>query len=110
MSSFFGNDLDYQRLMKAGRKLTVSQSAPLVRLALLADCATQQLSILLKALLGEAGLRAGIYEGAFDAIELESCAADSGLYRFSPDMVIVMNTSPALVRSYSRRGEAVMDF
>jgi FkbH-like protein len=96
-------DLDYQRLVKAGRRLKPRESAPDVRLAILADCATQQLAVLLKALLDEAGLRAEIYEGAFDAIELESRTADSELYEFEPDVVIVLNTAQALRAAYARQ-------
>jgi len=94
-------DLDYQRLLKAARRLDLPASAPRVRLALLADCAVQQLAQLLTGLLGRAGVRAEIYEGAFDAIELESCAAGSELYRFAPDAVIVLNSAQALRAAHS---------
>jgi FkbH-like protein len=90
------SELDYQRLLKAGRRLSLPDSAPRVRLALLADCAVQQLAALLTALLGRAGIRAEIYQAAFDAIELESRVADSPLYRFAPDVVVVLNTAQAL--------------
>jgi FkbH-like protein len=94
-------DLDYQRLLKASRRLSLPESAPCVRLALLADCAVQHLAQLLTALLGRAGVRAEIHEGAFDAIELETCAAGSELYRFAPDAVIVLNSAQALRAAHS---------
>lgn len=103
-------DLDYQRLVKAGRRLKPRESAPDVRLAILADCATQQLAILLRALLDEAGLRAEIYEGAFDAIELESRTVGSGLYAFASDVVIILNTAQALRAAYSRQTRGVEGF
>jgi FkbH-like protein len=102
--------LDYQRLVKAGRRLNLGESAAAVKLAILADCATQKLAILLKALLGEAGLRAEIYEGAFDAIELETCAPESGLYRFGPDAVIVLNSAQAFRSSHSRQAVDAVTF
>jgi len=77
---------------------------------LLADCATQQLANLIRALLGEVGLRAEIYEGAFDAIEMESCVSDSAMYRTRPDAVIVLNSAQALRASYSRQTAATTEF
>jgi FkbH-like protein len=100
---FTDTELDYQRLMKAGRRVKLGESAAVVKLALLADCATQQLATLLKALLAEAGLRAEIYEGGFDAIEIETRASDSGLYRFGPDVVVVLQCAQALRAAYSHQ-------
>lgn len=97
-------DLDYQRLLKAARRLSLPDAAPRVRLAVLADCAVQQLAQLLTALLGRAGVRAEIYEGPFDAIELESCAAGAELYRFVPDVVIVLNSAQALRAAHAGTG------
>ena len=96
-------DLDYQRLVKAARRLHLGESAAVVRLALLADCAVPQLAILVKGLLGRADLRAEIYEGAFDAIEIETRAPDSGLYRFGPDVVIILNSTQSLAAAYARQ-------
>jgi FkbH-like protein len=95
-------ELDYQRLVKAARRLQLGESAAIVKLAILADCAVPQLAILIKGLLGQADLRAEIYEGAFDAIEIETRAPDSGLYRFGPEAVIILNSTQALAASYSR--------
>jgi FkbH-like protein len=95
--------LDYQRLMRVAKRLSLRESAAVVRIGLLADCATQQLTMLLKALLGEAGLHAEIYEGAFDAIEIESSRPDSGLYRFGPEAVIIVNCAQALRAAHAAR-------
>jgi FkbH-like protein len=94
-------DLDYQRLIKAGRKPKVAESGALIKLALLADCATQQLALLLRGILSEAGFRAEIFEGAFDAIELETRAPDSELYRFGADAVIILQCAQALRAAHS---------
>ena len=95
-------DLDYQRLIKAGRKPKVAESAAVIKLALLADCATQQLALLLTGILSETGFRAEVYEGAFDAIELETRAPDSDLYRFGADAVIILQSAQALRAAFSR--------
>jgi FkbH-like protein len=110
VAAYPASDLDYQRLLKAGRRLSLPQSAPTIRIAILADCATQQLALLLRVLLGEAGLRAEVYEAPFAAIELESCAPDSGLYCFAPDAVIVLNCAQALRAAHARQGNEQADF
>jgi FkbH-like protein len=104
------DELDYQRLAKVARKLSLGSTAPVVRLAILADCSTQQLANLVRALLGEAGLRAEIYEGAFDAIELESRSPESALYRFAPQTIIIMNSVQALRAAHSRQPAPGVEF
>jgi FkbH-like protein len=110
MPRYGEDELDYRRLVKAARRLSLESTAPTVRLAILADCATQQLANLIKALLGEAGLRAEIYEGAFDAIELESHSPESALYRFAPQAIVVMNSAQALRAAYSRQAVPIGEF
>lgn len=95
--------LDYPSLVKAAKRLTYGTSAASLKVALLADCATQQLAVLLRVLLSYAGLRAEIYEGAFDAIELESCTTRSGLYQFGPDVVVIFNSAQALRAAHARQ-------
>lgn len=103
MPIYTDTDLDYQRLVKAARRLQLGESTAVAKLAILADCAVPQLAILIKGLLGQADLRAEIYEGAFDAIEIETRAPDSELYRFGPDAVIIVNSTQALAATYSRQ-------
>ena len=100
LSTHMGVELDYQRIVRAAKKLKLGDSAPLMRLAILGDCSTQQLTVLVKGLLGEAGLRAEIYEGGFDAIELECCDPASALYRFEPDAIIILNSAQTLRMAY----------
>ena len=109
MRLYTDDDLDYRRLMKAGRRMASGGSAP-IKLAILADCAVQQLAILIRALLGEAGLAAQIYEGPFDAIDAESRAADSALYRWTPDAVIIVNSAQALRAMHSRQAVPSAEF
>jgi FkbH-like protein len=96
--------------MRSARRIGLAESAPVVKLALLADCATQQLALLLKALLAAAGLRAEIYEGAFNAIEIECSDPSSGLYRFSPDAVIILNSAQALRAAHAGRRDQAAGF
>jgi FkbH-like protein len=110
MSPHSTDELDYRRLVKAARSQNLDPSSASIKIAILADCATQQLAVLIKALLGETGIRAAIYEGAFDSIELESCMGDSALYRFAPEAVIIMNCVQALQALHSRQTGAGAGF
>ncbi|HLW25241.1 MAG TPA: HAD-IIIC family phosphatase [Steroidobacteraceae bacterium] len=97
-------DLDYRRLVRAGKKLALEPGAPSVRLALLSDAATQQFVPVLKALFAEHGVAAECYEGAFDALELEVLDAGSGLHAFQPDVVVLLCATQALRARYYARG------
>jgi FkbH-like protein len=97
------NDLDYFALVKESRTLDVSAAKETLRVALLSDAATQQLVPLLKVLFAARGVRLEVYEGPFDAIELEVYAPGSGLYAFAPDVVVVLNAVQALKTRYYKR-------
>jgi FkbH-like protein len=103
-------DLDYNKLLRANRKLQPGSGKPVLRLAILSDAATQQFVPVLGALLDQAGFSASFYEGAFDAIELEAYDPGSGLYAFQPDAVIILNSIQALRSSYMRRGSGAAEF
>jgi FkbH-like protein len=90
------NDLDYRALMQASRHLDPTGTTREIRIALLADAASQPLVPLLRALFHEQGVDAKIYEGPFDAIELETCNVKSGLYRFAPHVIVILNAVQAL--------------
>ena len=81
-----------------------------LRVALLADAATQQLASLLKVLFSKQGIRANIYEGPFDAIELQAYDANSELYSFKPDVVVILNAVQALRSRYYCRGSSGDEF
>src|SRR5438445_6897175 len=72
--------LDYLALLQASRRLDSAQTTQKVRVGLLADAATQRLVSLLRSLFHEHGVDVEIYEGPFDAIEIEVYNANSGLY------------------------------
>ncbi|MCU1257589.1 MAG: family phosphatase [Bryobacterales bacterium] len=99
-------DLDYSRLARAGRKLVTKGSNQNARIAILSDAATQQFVPLLKALFHDNGVNAEIYEGAFDAIEMETFDRSSGLYQFQPGVVVLANCAQALRSRYYQHGGA----
>jgi FkbH-like protein len=103
-------DLDYNTLVRASRRLKPSAEKPSLRLAILSDAATQQFVPILCAILDRYGLSAGIYEGAFDAIELEVYDPASKLYLFDPDAVIILNASQALRASFMKRKASASEF
>ncbi len=72
---------------------------------MLADCATQQLQLLLRALFHRKGIHVEIYDGAFAAIELEVRNPASALYEFQPDIVLVLHSVQTLRDNFYRRGD-----
>lgn len=99
-------DLDYRRLVRASKKVDISQHKNQLKVALLSDAATQQFVPVLKTLFHENGVSAQFYEGAFDAIELEVINPASGLYSFKPDVVMLLNATQALRSRYYEHGIA----
>ena len=99
-------DLDYHRLINASKSLPAISGQPAVRIAILSDAAIQQFVPLLKALFAENGYAAEVFEGAFDAVELEAIDPGSALYRFRPDVVVIAECSQALRSRYYRDGGA----
>src|ERR1700757_2251858 len=83
---------------------------PLFRVALLSDAATQQFIPLLKTILNRNGFSAKIYEGAFDAIEIEAYSPSSGLYSFDPDAIVILNATQALRAAFATRNCSAADF
>lgn len=96
--------LDYFQLLAESRRPTQSDCKRL-RIALLADCATQQLAQLLRALFSHRKMAAEIYEGPFAAIELEVRNPYSGLYEFQPDAVVILNSVQHLRDTFYERAE-----
>ncbi|MDR3671208.1 MAG: HAD-IIIC family phosphatase [Holophaga sp.] len=81
--------LNYFKLVKQAR--TPAPGGRPLRIALLSDASTQHLVPLLKVLFADNGVDAAIYEGGYDAIQMEAYNPDSGLYRFRPDLVFLIN-------------------
>lgn len=105
-------DLDYFKLLKESREVPASErpGSKKIRLAVLGDCATQHLTVLLRVLFSRHGLDADIYEGAFDGAEGEARNPQSGLYSHDPEVVVVLSTVQALRDKFYQRGGSAPDF
>ncbi len=97
--------LDYFKLLKEIKNITLEKCSQKVRLAILADCATQQFSTILKVLFFKNDIYAEIYEGDFDSIELEVFSPTSNLYTFDPDVIIIFNSTQKLKQMYYNMGD-----
>ena len=98
--------LDYNRLVRASKRLSTHGTRQSIRLAILSDAASQQFVPLLRTLFSESGVAAEVYEGAFDAIDLEALNPGSGLYAFRPDAIILANCTQALRSRYYQHAQA----
>ena len=93
-------DLSYRRLAKKGRLLEKERVEPQHRIAILSDAASQQFVPVLRALFQENGINVEIFEGSFDAIELEVFDPESRLYRCRPETIILALCTQALRSRY----------
>jgi FkbH-like protein len=89
------SSLDYLSLLKAP-DTNAPENAKTVRVAILADCAIQQLTALIKSLGSRNGLSVEAYEGNYDSVDLEILNSDSPLYAFDPQFLIVLMSSEKL--------------
>jgi FkbH-like protein len=97
------NVMDYASLVRASKRLDPGSTSQKIRIALLSDAATQQFVPLLRTLFHRQGIDVAIYEGAFDAIQLEAYGSSSGLYQFDPEIVVVLNCIQALRAGFAKR-------
>jgi FkbH-like protein len=98
-------DLDYGRLVRAGRKLSINPGHARKRIALVGDAATQFFVPLLRALFHDNGVTVEVFEGNYDAIDLEVLNPQSDLYKFQPDIILVLNCTQTLrAKYYARAG------
>jgi HAD superfamily phosphatase (TIGR01681 family) len=88
--------LDYSSLMKEAGSLTLPPEAKTVKVAILADCAVQQLTTLLKTLAARNGVALDVFEGGYDSIDLEILNPESSLYAFEPQYLIVLMSGEKL--------------
>jgi len=97
------SNLGYAALLAESRRLDATgRGKSKIKVALLSDAATQRLAPILRTLFARQGVDAEIYEGPFDAIELEVYDRDSGLYKFQPQVVVVLNCVQALRAAFLR--------
>ena len=80
----------YLRMLKRGRELRENQAhLPELRMALLADHATQQLTFVLKAAIAAYGYFPFVYEAEYGTAAAEAYDADSGMYKARPEVVFL---------------------
>ena len=88
--------LDYFALSKEAKGLKISSAAKVIRIALLADCATQHLATIMRAIAARNGVQAELYEGNYDGVDLEILDPNSALYAFAPQYVVILLSSEKL--------------
>ena len=88
--------LDYFALSKEAKALKISGAAKVIRIALLADCATQHLATIMRAIAARNNVQAEVYEGNYDGVDLEILDPNSALYAFTPQYVVILLSSEKL--------------
>jgi FkbH-like protein len=82
-----------------------------VRLAVLGDSATQFLALAVKGYGVEKSLNLEVFEAEFDQIDRQILDCSSELYAFSPDFVLIFQSSHKLLQKYNKTApEARGDF
>ena len=77
-----------------------------LKVALLGDSATQLINQAIRGTGYEAGLDLEMWEADFDQIEHQVLTADSDLYAFAPDVVIIFFSTRKLLHQYDAKDEA----
>ena len=87
---------DYFELSKEAKALKTSGTAKVIRIALLADCATQHLATIMRAVAARNNVQAEVYEGNYDGVDLEILDSASALYELNPQYVVILLSSEKL--------------
>ena len=86
--------MDFNSLMKLGRKLAKKgfpdEGGRKLKIAVLGSISIQHFVMFLRANLYQQGICGDIYEGEYNAINMEVFDAASGLYEFAPDYVLLL--------------------
>lgn len=88
--------LDYLGMLKEAKNIDGLSLSKVIRVAMLGDFATQQLSPLLKAYAARKGVRLELYEADYDSIDLEIFDPNSKLYEFNPQYVFILHAAQKL--------------
>jgi FkbH-like protein len=91
--------LDYFKLVKEHKRLDTTGLKKL-KVAVLAEFASQKYCQVLRVLFAKSGIDAVLYEAEYDTIELEALNEGSGLYAFGPDVVLIAPSTNALRYKY----------
>jgi FkbH-like protein len=95
-------DLNYSDLVRASKHLHPAPRQKL-RMALVGDVSTQHLVPVLRTLFHQRDIDCSLYEGPFDAVELEAYDPQSALYQFAPDVIVILNSVQALRTRFGQR-------
>lgn len=95
----------YSDFLRRHRRLDPEKCPQRLRVAILSDSAVQPLVPVLEVAMAERGVWPQVYEGGYDAIEIEALDAHSGLYAFQPEAVILLSSTNALRRRYYRSAD-----
>jgi|SRR5579863_5132827 FkbH-like protein len=95
--------VDYADLLKASKRLDPTATSQQIKIAVLSDAATQRFVPILRTLFHRLGIDALFYEAPFDGIQLEVVNPCSQLYRFGPDLIVLLNSVQALRAKFARR-------
>jgi predicted enzyme involved in methoxymalonyl-ACP biosynthesis len=104
--------LDYLSLLKESRNVSLTEHSKRIRVAILADCATQHLIPILGALAARNDVIIDTYQGDYNGVELEILNQDSSLYLFDPQFVIILNSTEKLktgLYNYGDRNSFAME-
>src|ERR1041384_5776215 len=93
-------ELDYFTLVSEARTLDATACPRTLRVAVLADFATQQLVPLIKVLCARSGFRIEVYEAGYDSIDTEILNPRSGLYQFDPQFIAILNAAEHLKKRF----------
>ncbi|GLQ48015.1 hypothetical protein GCM10007862_30660 [Dyella lipolytica] len=93
---------NYFKLMKEVKRLgdLKAKIDRKVKLAFLADCATQHLTMLAQVIGANRGLDIEVYEAGYDTIELEAFNPSSALYAFNPDFIVILKSAEKLKHKF----------
>jgi predicted enzyme involved in methoxymalonyl-ACP biosynthesis len=103
MPDLQSSNMDYAHLVRLSRRLDPAVTVREIKIALLSDAATQQFVPLLRTLFHRSRVHASVYEGPFDGVELQAINPDSELYRFQPDVIVLLNSVQALRGRFAKR-------
>lgn len=105
---------DFAKLRQKSRSAASGKGAEL-RIALLADTASQLLAASLAGMGAHLGLSLGLFEAEFDQIDLQVFTPQSDLYTFSPEFAIIWISAERLLSRFAKldvaqRGEFAAEF
>lgn len=85
---------DYLGILKLGKRLMktikANKQEKNIRIAVLGSCSIQHLIIALRVYLLKYNIQADIYQGEYNGIEMDVLSDDSELYKFNPQIVLLM--------------------